>query len=100
MRSPSGLRLPGQRRNIRLMPNLATCQGILRRLIAKGDPNAISLAERAINEYWDVTLERGRKSGLRLIQLDVLEQRNAVIGAQHDFAQTVNDYIEKKLRGE
>jgi hypothetical protein len=41
-------------------------------------------------------LERGRRSGLRLIQLDVLEQWNAVVGAQRDFAQTVNDYIENK----
>lgn len=78
------------------MPHLDNCKTILRKLIAKGDPNGIPLAERAINEYWDVTLERGRKSGLRLIQLDVLEQRNAVTGAQHDFARTVNDYIEKK----
>lgn len=82
------------------MGHLDTCLGILRRLIAKGDVNAIPFAERAINEYWDATLEKGRRSGLRLIQLDVLEQRNAVIGAQHDFAQVVNDYIEKKQRGE
>jgi hypothetical protein len=82
------------------MPHLETCQGILRRLIAKGDPNGIPLAERAINEYWDATLEKGRKSGLRLIQMDVLEQRNAALGTQHNFAQTVSDYIEKKLRGE
>jgi len=34
----------------------------------------IPLAERAINEYWDVTLEKGRKSGLRLIQLAQLAQ--------------------------
>jgi hypothetical protein len=59
-----------------------------------------SPAERAINEYWDATLEKGRKSGLRVIQLDVLEQRNAVLGAQRAFAESVNDYIEKKLRGE
>ena len=82
------------------MPHLDDCKAILRKLIAKGDPNGIPLAERAINEYWDVTLEKGRKSGLRLIQMDVLEQRNAVTGTQHNFAQTVNDYIEKKLRGE
>jgi hypothetical protein len=62
--------------------------------------NDLHLAECAINEYWDITLEKGRKSGLRLIQHDVLTQRNAVVGAQHDFAQAVNDYIEKKLRGE
>jgi hypothetical protein len=48
----------------------------------------------------DATLEKGRKSGLRLIQLDVLEQRNAVLGAPRNVAQAVNDYIEKKLRGE
>jgi hypothetical protein len=82
------------------MPHLDTCIGILRRLIAKGDMNGIPLAERAINEYWGATAEKARKSGLRLIQLDVLEQRNAVLGAQHDFAQAVNDYIERKLRGE
>lgn len=57
-------------------------------------------AGSSINEYWDVTLPKGRKSGLRLVQRDVLEQRNAVVGAQHDFAEAVNDYIEKKLRGE
>ena len=81
------------------MPHLKNCVDILRRLIAKGDLAGLPFAERAINEYLDATLERGRKSGLRLIQLDVLEQRNAVLGAQHDFAQAVNDYIEKKLRG-
>ena len=43
---------------------------------------------------------RARKSGLQLIQHDVLEQRNAVVGAKHDFAKAVNDYIEKKLIGE
>jgi len=82
------------------MPNLDTCVGILRRLIAKGDMNGIPLAERAINEYWDVTLAKARRSGLLLIQQDVLDQRNAVVGAQHNFAQAVNDYIEKKLRGD
>lgn len=82
------------------MAHLDDCLGILRRLIAEGDVNGVPLAERAINEYWDATLEKGRKSGLRLIQLDLLEQRNAVLGAQRDFAQIVNDYIEKKLRGE
>ena len=82
------------------MPHLDTCVGILRRLIAKDDMSGMPLAERAINEYWDVALEKARRSGLRLIQQDVLDQRNAVVGAQHDFAQAVNDYIEKKVRGE
>jgi hypothetical protein len=82
------------------MPHLDSCIGILRRLIARGDMNGIPLAERAINEYWDVTLEKARTSGLRVIQLDVLEQRNAVLGVQRAFAEAVNDYIEKKLKGE
>jgi hypothetical protein len=82
------------------MPHLDTCLGILRQLIAKGDPDDIPLAEQAINEYWDVTLEKARKSGLRIIQQDVLDLRNAVVGAHRDFAQAVNDYIEKKLGGE
>ena len=58
------------------------------------------LAERAINEYWDATPEKGRKSGLRLIQLDVLTQRDAVLGDRRQFADAVNDYIEGKLRGD
>jgi len=41
----------------------------LRRLIAKGDMNDLPLAERAINEYWDATLEKARRSGLRVLQL-------------------------------
>jgi hypothetical protein len=82
------------------MPNLDSCLGTLRRLIAEGDMNGIALAQRAIDEYWDATPEKARKSGLLVLQLEVLDRRNAVLGAQYDFAQAVNDYIEKKLRGE
>jgi hypothetical protein len=79
------------------MPHLNSCLDILRRLTAKGDPNCIPLAERAINEYLDVTPPKARKSGLRLIQQDVLVQHNAVAGVQRSFAETVNAYIDKKL---
>jgi hypothetical protein len=82
------------------MPHFDTCRGILRRLIAKGDTNGIALAERAINEYLEATPPRARTSGLRLLQQDVLTQRDAVLGAPHNIADTVNSYIEKKLRGE
>jgi hypothetical protein len=82
------------------MPHLDTCLGILRRLKAKGDPNAVPLAERAINEYLEVTPAMARKSGLRLLQQDVLAQHNAVVGVQRSFAETVNAYIEKKLAEE
>jgi len=79
---------------------LNDCQEILRRLIAKGDINGIPLAERAINEYLAVTPANARKSGLRLLQEDVLIQRIVVVGNQHSFADTVNAYIETKLADE
>ena len=82
------------------MPHLDTCLAILRRLIAIGDMNSVPLAERAINEYRDATPQKARNSGLRVLQLDVLDQRNAVLGDQRHFAEAVNDYIERKLRGE
>jgi hypothetical protein len=58
------------------------------------------LAERAINEYWDAALIQARESGLRFLQQDVLDQRNAVLGDQRNFAEVVNAYIEKKLATE
>jgi hypothetical protein len=82
------------------MPNLETCLGVLRRLIAKGHPGGISLAERAVDDYWNATLPGARKSGPRLVQQDVLVQANAVVGDRHAFAEAVNAYIEKKLAEE
>jgi len=79
------------------MPHLETCKGVLRHLIAKGDVNSIPLAERAITEYLEVTPVAARRSGLRLIQDDVLKQRDAAIGDRREFAETVNAYIEKML---
>ncbi|MCA1458422.1 hypothetical protein I6F35_35515 [Bradyrhizobium sp. BRP22] len=83
--------------SLRSMPHLETCLGILRRLIAKGNLNGVPLAERAINEYWDATLPRARKSGLRLLRQDILAQANAVVGDRRSFAEIVNAYIETKL---
>ncbi|WP_420965863.1 hypothetical protein [Bradyrhizobium sp. B120] len=71
--------------------------GILRRLIAEGDVNGIPPAERAITEYLEATPVAARRSGLRLLQEDVLKQRDAVTGDRHDFAETVNAYIERML---
>jgi len=82
------------------MPHLDGCLGILRRLIAKGDPNGIPIAERAINEYLEFTPAQARKSGLRLLQADVMVQHEAVVGVQRSFAETVNVYIEKKFADE
>ena len=82
------------------MPHLKTCQDILRRLIAKGDTNNIPFAERAVDEYLAATPPQARKSGLRLLQEDILIQRNAVLGSQRSFADTVYSYIESKLTAE
>jgi hypothetical protein len=79
------------------MPHLRTCLEILRRLIAKGDLNGVPLAERAIDEYLKATPVPAHKSGLRLLQQDVLILRDAVVGDPRSFADTVNAFIEKKL---
>jgi len=63
------------------MPCLNDCQEILRRLIADGDTNGIPLAERAINEYLDATPSNARKSGLRLLQEDVMISATPLLGA-------------------
>jgi hypothetical protein len=59
-------------------------------LIAKGDINGIPLAERAINEYWDAAPAEARASGLRFVQQDVIDLRDAVTGDHRNFGDTVN----------
>jgi hypothetical protein len=88
------------RAHIHAMGHVDTCLGILRRLIAKGDVKGIPLAERAIDEYCDATPAPARRSGLRFLQQDVLDQRKAVLGDHRIFADAVNAYIEKKLAAE
>jgi hypothetical protein len=83
-----------------VMGHIDTCLNILHRLIAKGDVNAIPLAERAINEYWDAAPFQARETGLRFVQQVVIELRDALTGDHHNFAETVNTYIEKKLGAE
>jgi hypothetical protein len=70
---------------------------ILRRLIAKGDVDQLPLAERALKQYWEATPAQARLSGLRLLQEDILVQRNAVVGDQRNYADIVMIYIEKKM---
>lgn len=79
------------------MSHFDTCLGILRGLIDNGNPNAIPVAERAIDDYLEATPAAARKSGLRLIQQGVLNKHKAVVGVQRSFAETVNVYIEKRL---
>ncbi|WP_245283866.1 MULTISPECIES: hypothetical protein [Bradyrhizobium] len=72
----------------------------MRGLISKGDPSAIPAAESAINEFLNLTPGSARKSGLRLLQQDALDQYGAAAGVQRSFAETVNAYIERKLAEE
>ena len=53
--------------------------------------------QAAQNSYLELTPVQARKSGLRFLQQDVLDQRSAVLGDQRNFADAVNAYIEKKL---
>ena len=66
-------------------------------MIDNGDPNAIPVAERAIDDYLEATPAAAHKSGLRLIQQGVLNKHKAGVGVQRSFAETVNVYIEKRL---
>jgi hypothetical protein len=73
------------------------CLDALRRLIAAGHTNGITLAERAIKEYWEGTPARARKSGLLYIQQILHEHRDTLSRESRDIADTVDAYIEKKL---
>jgi predicted ATPase len=80
-----------------LVPGLADCRSLLRRLISAGDPFAIPLAERAIDAYVDIAARSACENGLRLLQQDAWDQHEAAVGVQRSFAETVNAYIERKL---
>lgn len=82
------------------MPGLANCQSLLRSLIARGDPNAIALAESAIDDYLEVTSERARCIVLRVLQQDALDQHGLAVGVQRSFAERVDADIERKLAEE
>jgi hypothetical protein len=76
------------------------CQSVLRRLIAAGDPLAIPLAERAINDYLDVATGCARRGGVRRLQEDAWDQHRDAVGVQRSFAETVTAYLEQKLAEE
>jgi len=82
------------------MRGLANCQSLLRSLIARADPNAIALAESAIDDDLEVTPERARSIVLRVLQQDALDQHGLAVGVQRSFAETVDADIERKLAEE
>jgi hypothetical protein len=81
------------------MVDLNECLDSLRRLIADGDTNGIGAAERAVNEYVAATAPQDRKNALLRVQQAVRANREEAPGINLSFADTVNDYIEKLMRG-
>lgn len=79
------------------MRGLDKCQSLLRSLISRGDPDAIRLAESAIDDTLLVTPERARLIVLRVLQQDALDQHGHAVGVQRSFAETVDAYIVRKL---
>jgi hypothetical protein len=57
------------------------------------------MAERSIDEYMAATEPSDRTGALQEVQLMVQTHRDAATsGDQRDFAEVVNDYIEKLMR--
>jgi len=80
------------------MTDFNKCSEDLRRLIAEGRSGDAGLAERSIDQYVAATEAPTRTEALRSVQQVVLADRNAASGDQRDFAEVVNDYIEKLMR--
>ncbi len=81
------------------MDHVHRCASVLRPLIAAGDTNGAPLAETALNELLAATPAPKQKVALESVQSVVEAHRDAASGIQLTFADTVNDYIEKLMRG-
>jgi hypothetical protein len=81
------------------MADFEKCSGDLRRLIGIADANGVPMAERSIDEYMAATEPSDRTGALQEVQRVVQTHRDgATSGDQRDFAEVVNDYIEKLMR--
>ena len=81
------------------MADFEKCSGDLQRLIGIGDTNGVPIAERSIDAYVAATEPSDRTGALQEVQLMVQTHRDAATsGDQRDFAEVVNDYIEKLMR--
>src|SRR5689334_16827984 len=81
------------------MENVHKCTSVLRPLIAEAKTNGIPLAENAINELVAITPAPQQRDALESVRSVVKAHRDAAgSGSQCDFADTVNDYIEKLIR--
>jgi hypothetical protein len=82
------------------MENVHKCTSTLRPLISEADPNAIPLAETAINELVATMPAPQHRDALESVRSVVSAHRDEAGPGPHcDFADTVNDYIEKLIRG-
>jgi hypothetical protein len=82
------------------MDRVRKCTDTLRTIIAVGDLNGILIAEKALNEMVDSAPAKDRKSSLESARLVVKEHgRAGGPGSQLSIADTINDYIEKLMRG-
>jgi len=82
------------------MEHVHKCTTVLRQLIADGKTNDIPRAEKAINELLAATPAPQQKASLDSVRSVVSAHRDAAAsGIQFDFADTVNNYIEKLMRG-
>jgi hypothetical protein len=80
------------------MENIHKCTSALRPLIAEANANGIPLAEHAINELVATTPAPERRDALESVRSAVQGQCDSDTGSQFDFANTVNDYIERLIR--
>jgi hypothetical protein len=79
------------------MADFEKCSGDLRRLIGIADTNGVPMAESSIDEYMAAT--EPSTGALQEVQRVVQTHRDAATsGDQRDFAEVVNDYIEKLMR--
>jgi hypothetical protein len=82
------------------MENVHRCTSALRPLIAEAHTNGLPLAENAINKLVTMTPAPERRDALESVRSVVNAHRDtAGSGSQFDFANAVNDYIEKIMRG-
>jgi hypothetical protein len=81
------------------METFEKCMSVLRPLISEGDTNGIVLAERAVNEYVAATSPADRNEALERVQQAVQAHKEQSPDSGLTFADTVNDYIERLMRG-
>lgn len=99
MRQSAGLENRARRAHILGMENVHKCTSALRPLITEGDANGVPLAERAINEMVATTPAPQHRDALESVRSVVNAHRDeAGSGPQCDFADTVNNYIERLIR--